>query len=77
MTTKLKIRKHGRSLGLTIPKDIVGALGLEEGDELYVLQTPNGMELTPYDPDFAATLEDARSYMKRHRNALKALAEGQ
>ena len=75
MVKTLKIRKQGSSLGLTLPKGLLGEFGFEEGDELYVLRTPNGLELTPYDPDFSATVEDARSYMRRHRNALKKLAE--
>ena len=75
MPKTIKIRKQGNSLGLTLPKDLIGEFGFQEGDELYVLRTPKGLELTPYDPDFGAAMDDARSYMRRHRNALKKLAE--
>jgi hypothetical protein len=50
-------------------------MGLEEGDMLFVLKTPNGIELTPFDPDFAEAMEDAREFMRAYPNAMKALAE--
>jgi putative addiction module antidote len=75
MTTKLTVRRQGNSLGLTLPKDLVSEMGVKEGDELYVLRTPRGLELTSFDPDFAAIVDDARDFMHRNRNAMKKLAE--
>jgi len=74
MSRPVKIRKIGNSLGVTIT-DQIKALGLAEGDELFIVRTPNGFELTPYDPDFAEALDHARDFMKRYPNAMKALAE--
>ena len=74
MTRPLKIRKWGGSYGVTLPKRLLDALGVGEGDVLYPVRTPNGVELTPYDPDFAEVLEDARDFMRRHRNAMRKLA---
>ena len=74
MSRPVKIRKIGNSLGVTITEQI-RALGLGEGDELFIVRTPNGIELTPYDPDFAEALDHARDFMKRYPNAMKALAE--
>jgi putative addiction module antidote len=74
MSRPVKIRKIGNSLGVTIT-DQVKALGLGEGDDLFVVATPNGIELTPYDPDFAEALEHARDFMRAFPNAMKALAE--
>lgn len=74
MSHAVKIRKIGNSLGVTISEQ-VRELGLKEGDSLYVLRTPNGIELTPYDPDFAEAMEDAREFMRTYPNAMKALAE--
>ena len=74
MPRPVKIRKIGNSLGVTIT-DQIRALGLAEGDELFIVRTPNGIELTPYDPDFAEALDHARDFMKRYPNAMKALAE--
>jgi hypothetical protein len=52
-----------------------GSLGVSEGDELFAIRTPDGIRLTPYDPDFAAAIESTREYMRRHRDALHELAK--
>ncbi len=75
MTEKLKIRKVGNSLGLILSQSILKSLNLEEGDELFIVKTPEGMMLTPFDPEFAEALNDAQSFMKSHRNAFKELAK--
>ena len=75
MTEKLKIRKVGNSLGLILSQSILKSLNLEEGDELFIVKTKEGIMITPYDPEFAEVLEDAQKFMKSHRNAFKKLAE--
>ena len=74
MSHPVKIRKIGNSLGVTISEQ-VREMGLEEGDTLFVVKTPNGIELTPYDPDFVEAMEDAREFMRAYPNAMKTLAE--
>ena len=74
MRHDVTIRKIGNSLGVTI-SDQVRELGLSEGDKLYIVKTKHGFELTPYDPDFAEAVKDAKKFMRSHRNAMKALAE--
>ncbi len=75
MTRPLKIRKWGGSLGVTLPRQVLDDLGVAEGDELYAVRTPNGVELTRFDPEFADVMEDADDYMRRHRNAMRELAK--
>ena len=75
MTETLKIRKVGNSLGLILSQSILKSLNLEEGDELFLVQTPEGLILTPFDPDFAEAIGDARKFMKSHRNAFNELAK--
>jgi len=74
MSKEVTIRRIGNSLGVTL-SDQIKELGLSEGDRLHVIRTPNGFELTPYDPDFAEAIEDARRFMTKHANAMKALAK--
>ena len=74
MKTKLTVRKIGNSYGVILGRDALAELGVEEGDALFVVRTPDGIRLTPYDPDFAEAMEAGRDYMRRHRNALKELA---
>jgi hypothetical protein len=45
------------------------------GDVLSVVETPAGIELTPYDPDFAAQMEVAEQVMREDRNLLLLLGE--
>ncbi len=75
MTRPLKIRKWGGSLGVTLPRQVLDDLGVAEGDLLYAARTPNGVELTRFDPEFADVIEDAEDYMRRHRNAMRELAK--
>jgi len=75
MSEKIKLRKIGNSQGVVLPKEILDRHGLAAGDVLYVIDTAEGIKLTPNDPDFEAVLESNRDYMKRHRNALHELSK--
>ncbi|NBB99964.1 MAG: AbrB/MazE/SpoVT family DNA-binding domain-containing protein [Bacteroidetes bacterium] len=75
MSTSLKVRKVGNSLGLILPKETLDALNGEEGHTLFVVQTPEGIRPTPHGPEWAEAAEDARVFMDTHRNAFKKLAE--
>ncbi len=74
MNKPLIIRKVGNSLTVTI-SDIAKDLGLGEGDKVFVMRTPRGFELTPYDADFEKAVETARGFMRKYPNAMKKLAE--
>ncbi|MCX7864853.1 MAG: AbrB/MazE/SpoVT family DNA-binding domain-containing protein [Novosphingobium sp.] len=75
MTTQLKVTTIGNSVGVVLPRDLLARLRVAKGDMLYALETPNGIELTPYDPDFAAQFELAEALMREDRDVLKKLAE--
>ncbi len=75
MSAVVKVRKVGNSLGVILTKDVVESLGVAEGDDLFAIRTPDGIRLTPYDPDFATAIESTRDYMRRHRDALNELAK--
>jgi len=75
MTNRLKVTTVGNSTGVVLPKDILERLRVEKGDTLYAIETPNGIELTPYDPEFAEQIEAAGEVMREDRNALRKLAE--
>ena len=71
----LKLTTVGNSVGVVLPKDLLARLRVGKGDTLYAVETPNGVELTPYDPDFAAQMDAAEAIMREDRDALKKLAE--
>lgn len=72
---KVKIRKIGNSLGVTLPAESLSRHQLEEGDEVLISVDADGIKLTPYDPDFEDSVDAARSGTKKYRNALKELAK--
>ena len=72
---KLKITTVGNSAGVILPKELLSRLRLEKGDELFVLETPDGFRVTTYDPDFAAKMDVVEDVMRRRRNLLHKLAQ--
>ena len=75
MTEKLKIRKIGNSAGVVLSKEMLGKLGAEIGDELQVLETPRGLELTAFDGELDDALKWIERGAKRYRNTLLALSK--
>ena len=71
----VKVRKVGNSLGIVLSKEVIARLRVESGDELYLSETVNGIQLSAYDPEFAAQMDIANSVMKKRRNMLHKLAE--
>lgn len=75
MTYTLKLTTIGNSVGVVLPRELLSRLRLEKGDNLYVLETPDGIELTPFDPELARQLEVAEGVMKENRTVLRKLAK--
>ncbi len=75
MTRKLKLTAIGNSTGVILPKDLLDKLRVDRGDELMVLETPDGIRLTPYDPEFSAQMDIAEEIMREDRDLLRKLAE--
>jgi len=71
----LKLTTVGNSTGVVLPREVLERLRVDKGDNLYVVETPNGIELTPYDPEFAAQMGVAEQVMREDRDVLKKLAE--
>jgi putative addiction module antidote len=71
----LKVTTVGNSLGVVLSKDLLARLRVEKGDTLYAVETPDGIELTPYNPEFAAQMEFAEKIMREDRDVLKRLAK--
>lgn len=73
--TKVKLTTIGNSTGVVLPKDVLKRLHVDKGDTLFLLDTPDGIELTPFDPEVARQLEAAERVMREDRNVLRKLAE--
>jgi putative addiction module antidote len=72
---ELKVRRIGNSLGVVLPKTLIDHLHLEEDATLSVTQTPDGIQLSPYDPQFGDAMEAYRKFRGRYRDALRELAK--
>src|SRR5690606_11111327 len=72
---KLKITAIGNSAGVILPKELLACLRLGTGDELYALETPDGVRLTAFDPELAVQMEVAEEVMRKRRTILNKLAQ--
>ena len=75
MATSVKVTTIGNSAGIILPKDVLSRLKVERGDTLFLVETSNGIELSPYDQDFADEMISAKRVMKKYRDVLRKLAE--
>ena len=72
---KTAVRRVGNSLGITLPKTVIDNLHLAEGDELHLVETGEGVIITPFNPKFADWAKAYERTNKKYRNTLKALAK--
>lgn len=75
MTSKLKITTIGNSTGVILPKEILEKLRVSKGDTLFAVETKQGIELTPFNPEVAEQMKLAEQVMREDRDALRKLAE--
>jgi len=72
---KIKLIKVGTSTGAIFPKEMLGRLKVHQGDTLFAVETPDGVLLTPYDPQVEKQLEAGREFMREYRDTFRALAK--
>jgi putative addiction module antidote len=73
--TTLKVTQIGDSLGVILPREVASRLRLSKGDEVSLVETADGIELTPFDPEFEERMAAVRRVAKRYRNTLRELAK--
>ena len=71
----LKLVQIGNSVGVVMPREVLARLKLGKGDTLHVIDTPDGIALTPYDPTIAEQVELGRAFMREYRDTFHALAK--
>ncbi len=71
----LKLTAIGNSTGVILPKEMLERMRVSKGDTLQVVETPDGYELRPYDPEFAEWMDIAEQVMREDRDVLRKLAE--
>jgi putative addiction module antidote len=71
----LKLTQIGNSVGVILPKEMLGRLKLEKGQSVFVTETPAGYVLTPYDPALEEQIEAGREFMREYRDTFRQLAK--
>lgn len=72
---KIKITTVGNSTGIVLPKELLTRLRISKGDALYATELPDGIKLSPFNPELAGQMEVAEKIMREDRNVLRKLAE--
>ena len=75
MAKTQKLKKIGGSVATVLPKAMLDRFDLAAGDEVHVIETDQGLLITPYSPDFAKAMAVYERGAKKYRNALRALAK--
>lgn len=75
MVRETVIRAVGNSAGITIPKPVLDQLHLKEGDRVYLVETAEGVLVTPYDPAFRDAMLIHEEGVRAYRDALRTLAD--
>ena len=71
----IKVIQIGTSMGAIFPKEMLAQLKVQKGDTLFAIETPDGVLLTPYDPEVERQLAAGREFMREYRDTFRALAK--
>lgn len=74
MIRRQTLKKVGGSVATVLPKAMLDRFHLDAGDEVNVIETSDGLLITPFDPDFADAMAAYDRGAKKYRNALRRLA---
>jgi len=69
----VKVTTIGNSLGIVLPRELLQRLRVDKGDQLFVVETRDGIELMPYQPEFVAQIEEMDRAARADRDVLRAL----
>ncbi|BAC90675.1 AbrB/MazE/SpoVT family DNA-binding domain-containing protein [Gloeobacter violaceus] len=70
-----KVRRVGNSLGLTLTKEALELLNVQEGDTLHLVKARGGLLLTRCDPQFARAMQAYKLASREYHDALNELAQ--
>jgi putative addiction module antidote len=71
----LKLTQIGNSVGVVLPKEALARLKLSKGESLFLIETPDGYTLTPYDPALEEEISAGRALMRDFRDTFHQLAK--
>ncbi len=71
----LKLTQIGNSIGVILPKEVLARLKLEKGDMVFITETPEGLCVTPFNPEVAEQVKAGRAFMREYRDTFHELAK--
>jgi len=74
LVKRVAVRRVAGSIAVTLPQNVVERLGVATGDHIFVVETEQGVLLTPYDPTLERAMQVYERGAKKYRNALHELA---
>ncbi|MFC2049090.1 AbrB/MazE/SpoVT family DNA-binding domain-containing protein [Chlamydiota bacterium] len=72
---KAKVTTVGNSAGIVLSKEVLSKLHAGKGDEVFLIETPNGYEIVAYDPEFEKQMKAAEKIRKKRKNLMRLLAK--
>lgn len=75
MVRTIKLRETGGSVSAILPKDMLARHHLEANDEVFAIDTPQGILLSPFDPATANALAAYVEVARENLDAMAALAK--
>lgn len=74
MLKQVRLRRAGGSVSATLPKEMADRLNIGPGDDVFAIETSDGILLTPYEEATLRAVQSGRRVAKRYRTALRELA---
>jgi putative addiction module antidote len=71
----LKLTQIGNSVGVILPKEALSRLKLGKGESVFLTETPDGYNLTPYDPALEEEIAAGRAFMRDFKDTFHQLAK--
>jgi len=75
MVREITLGEAEGSVTATLPKEMMDRLHVGPGDRIFVVETENGVLLTPDNPHFNAAMQAFEDVRRQYRNTLGKLAE--
>ena len=72
---KLKVTTIGSSAGIVLPKEVLSRLKIAKGDSVFLTESPDGVRITPYDPEFERQAQLLERIMRQRRDVFRELAK--
>lgn len=70
-----RLSKVGNATGLTIPRDVLTAAGMDRGDEVSLQAHDGKIEVVKAGTAYSRTMEVGRAFMARYRRTMARLAK--